>query len=33
VAVEGRVRGEDVTFKANGKEYRGRMHGGKLELK
>jgi precorrin-6B methylase 2 len=33
VAVEGRVRGEDVTFNANGKEYRGRMHGGKLELR
>jgi precorrin-6B methylase 2 len=33
VAVEGRVRGEDVTLKANGKQYRGRMNGGKLELK
>jgi precorrin-6B methylase 2 len=33
VAVEGRVRGEDVSFKANGKQYRGRMNGGKLELR
>ena len=33
VAVDGRVRGEIVTFRANGKRYRGRVHDGKLELK
>jgi len=33
VTVEGRVRGEEVTFKANGKQYRGRMNNGKLELR
>jgi precorrin-6B methylase 2 len=33
VAVEGKVRGEEVSFKAGGKEYRGRMNGGKLELR
>jgi precorrin-6B methylase 2 len=33
VTVEGRVRGEDVTFKAGGKQYRGRMSNGQLELK
>ena len=29
----GRVRGEDVTFKAAGKVYRGRMNGKSLELR
>jgi hypothetical protein len=33
VAVDGRVRGEDVSFRANGKHYRGRIHDGKLELR
>jgi hypothetical protein len=33
VVVEGKVRGEEVSFKAGGKEYRGRMNGGKLELR
>jgi precorrin-6B methylase 2 len=33
VAVDGRVRGEEVTFKAGGKQYRGRMNDGKLELR
>jgi precorrin-6B methylase 2 len=33
VAVEGRVRGEEVSFKAGSKEYRGRIHDGKLELR
>ncbi len=32
-ALEGRVRGEDVSFKAGGKEYRGRMNGKALELR
>ena len=32
-ALEGRVRGEDVTFKAGGKDYRGRMNGKALELR
>ena len=31
--LEGRVRGEDIVFRAGGKEYRGRMSGGKLELR
>ena len=31
-ALEGRVRGEDVTFKAGGKEYRGRMNGKTFQL-
>jgi len=30
---EGRVRGEEFGFKAGGREYRGRMNGGKLELR
>jgi len=29
----GRVRGEEISFKANGKDYRGRVTNGKLELK
>jgi SAM-dependent methyltransferase len=32
-ALEGKVRGEDVSFKAGGKEYRGRMNGKSLELR
>src|SRR6185436_21140320 len=31
VPVEGKVRGEDVTFTAGGREYRGRMNGHRLE--
>lgn len=31
--LEGRVRGEAVTIRAGGREYRGRMSGGKLELR
>ena len=31
-ALEGRVRGEAVSFHAGGREYRGRMRGGKLVL-
>ena len=31
-ALEGKVRGEDVTFTAGGKQYRGKMTGGKLNL-
>ncbi|MSQ62687.1 MAG: class I SAM-dependent methyltransferase [Betaproteobacteria bacterium] len=31
--VEGRVRGEEITFKAGGREYRGRMNGKSLELR
>ena len=32
-ALEGKVRGEDVSFKAGGREYRGKMNGKSLELK
>ncbi len=32
-ALEGKVRGEDVTFTAGGREYRGRMVGKRFELK
>jgi len=32
-ALAGRVRGEEVFFAAGGRQYRGRMSGGKLELK
>ena len=32
-ALEGKVRGEDITFRAGGKEYRGRMNGKSLELR
>jgi len=32
-AVAGRVRGEAVSFRAGGREYRGRVNGGKLELR
>ena len=31
--VEGRVRGEDITFAAGGREYRARMNGKNLELR
>jgi precorrin-6B methylase 2 len=31
-AVEGRVRGEEVTFSAGGRNYRGRMNGRSLEM-
>jgi hypothetical protein len=30
---DGRVRGEDITFRAGGREYRGRMNGTSLELR
>src|SRR5688572_2508627 len=33
LALQGRVRGEDVAFKAGGREYRGRMNGTQLELR
>jgi precorrin-6B methylase 2 len=33
VTVEGQVRGQEISFKAGGKTYRGRMNGGKLELR
>jgi hypothetical protein len=29
----GRVRGEEISFRAGGKDYRGRVSNGKLELK
>jgi len=32
-ALEGSVRGEDVSFRAGGREYRGRMNGKSLELR
>ncbi|MGQ0511220.1 MAG: class I SAM-dependent methyltransferase [Betaproteobacteria bacterium] len=32
-ALEGKVRGEEVTFTAGGRAYRGRMNGGRFELK
>jgi SAM-dependent methyltransferase len=32
-ALEGKVRGEEITFKAGGREYRGRMNGKSLELR
>jgi len=32
-ALEGRVRGEDITFTAGGREYRGRMNGKSLEMR
>ncbi|HEX4927695.1 MAG TPA: class I SAM-dependent methyltransferase [Burkholderiales bacterium] len=32
VPLEGRVRGEEVSFRAGGKEYRGRLNGHSLEL-
>ena len=33
VPVEGRVRGEEVSFKAGGRDYRGRMNGKTLQLR
>jgi SAM-dependent methyltransferase len=33
LALEGKVRGEDVAFTAGGREYRGRMNGKRLELR
>jgi hypothetical protein len=33
VPVEGRVRGEEVTFKAGGRDYRGKMNGKRLEIR
>jgi precorrin-6B methylase 2 len=33
VPVQGRVRGEEISFKAGGKEYRGRVSNGRLDLK
>jgi SAM-dependent methyltransferase len=33
VPVEGKVRGEEIAFTAGGREYRGRMNGGRLELR
>src|SRR5574341_1419823 len=32
-ALTGKVRGDEVTFRANGREYRGKMNGKSLELK
>jgi hypothetical protein len=29
----GRVRGEEISFRAGGRDYRGRVTNGKLELK
>ena len=33
LALEGRVRGEEVSFRAGGRQYRGRMNGKTLELR
>jgi SAM-dependent methyltransferase len=33
LALEGKVNGEEVSFKAGGREYRGRMNGSQLELR
>ena len=33
LALEGRVRGDEVSFSAGGKTYRGRMNGRRLELR
>ncbi len=32
-AIAGKVRGEEITFRAGSAEYRGRLNGGQLELK
>ena len=32
-ALDGQMRGEEITFKAGGREYRGRMNGKSLELR
>jgi precorrin-6B methylase 2 len=33
VPIEGKVLGEEIAFKAGGREYHGRLNGGKLELR
>jgi precorrin-6B methylase 2 len=33
VPIEGKVRGEEVTFTAGGREYRGKMNGKRIELR
>jgi len=33
LALQGKVRGEEISFKAGGKDYRGRLNGKQLELK
>ena len=33
LALEGKVRGDDISFTAGGKTYRGRMNGKSLELR
>jgi SAM-dependent methyltransferase len=33
LAVEGRVRGEEIAFRAGGRDYQGRMNGRNLELR
>jgi len=33
VPIQGKVLGEEVSFKAGGRDYRGRMNGSKLELR
>jgi hypothetical protein len=33
LALQGKVRGEEISFKAGGKDYRGRINGKQLELK
>ena len=30
---DGRVRGEEISFRAGGKDYRGRVSNGKIELR
>ena len=32
-ALEGKVRGEEISFTAGGREYRGTMNGKRLELR
>jgi len=33
LALKGKVRGDEVSFTAGGREYRGRMNGSQLELR
>jgi precorrin-6B methylase 2 len=33
LALKGKVRGEEVSFRAGGREYRGRLNGGTLDLR
>jgi hypothetical protein len=33
VPVQGKVRGEDISFKAGGREYHGKLNGKQLELR